>query len=452
MPPHGSGESCRTPSLPRGGSSSGRGSANVLPVSRNVSSERASLFKEFGQSVDPTHRRLVSSSPPKSGYHSDSEGNQDGYGTDRSSESRGRSRGSKSGSGSDATTRSRTRNNFHSNSDSANRSGRAQSQKPRSSSQASSTRSKRADLGNWIPAHNYGENSAHDNIVPQLNHIRLAKDAIPPDHGQRARSRSRQENPERGRSTNSHKTTGVISVSLDGEKYLKGQLANPPTKANQPKIEQAGGYVEGEEALLEMCSDSEEGTIKRKPIRDRAQSRGANSREHANQQPRYHGNEDSKELRREPSFEPIRQPPGLKQTQGRMWEALGKKRSRNPNPQANTNRGPVNEPPLDLRGIRKDWWGEQSRPASTQKGSVNEQKSKPARYYKKFDRIPSPASDKGRNHSQHSERYPLPDNLIDRVVGQSEDKKKKKNPSRIFGRFFGSWSSSKPSGERRREV
>ncbi|TGO58400.1 hypothetical protein BCON_0055g00010 [Botryotinia convoluta] len=459
MPPHGSRESSKTRSLPRDGPSYGQRSANV---SRNVSLERVSLVKEYGHSIDPSYRRPVSSSPSKSRYHSDSEGSQDGYGTDRSAESRGRSKGSKSGSGSDGT-RSRTRNDLHSNSDSAKRSGRAQSQKPRSSSQAS-TRSKRAESPERIYLF---KDDPYGGLAPEGHKVSLYDDdGYLTDHGQKARSKSRKKNSERDRSTKAHKAISAISVPFDGDKYLKGQLADPQAEAKSVTIEQTAHDVKGQAAQLDMCSDSEEELVNsqshrsgskptanpnnRVQLRDtKVPSRGANSREHANQQPRYHGNENSKEPRREYSFDTIRKSADAKQTQGRPWEVIGERNStRNQSSQANTKRGPVNEPPLKFGEFYKDWSGKQNRPASTQEGSVNEQQSNSDRYYANNKRNPSLASDTRRNHSQYSERYTSPDDFFDRVAGRPQEKKKEKSSLKKIGKVFGLGRKKQSDGDR----
>ncbi|KAF5869756.1 uncharacterized protein Bfra_010956 [Botrytis fragariae] len=456
MLPHGSRKSSRTRSLPRDGPSSGGQSVNHHTASRDVSSERASFFKEFGQSVDPTHRRPVSSSPLENGYRSESEGSrsgndthggmksrgrsrgsQDGYGTDRSTVSRDRSRGSKSGYGSDGTIRSRTRNDLHSNSDSANRSGRAQSQKPRSSSQASSTRSKRAESATLIPGQVYREYDVHS------EHIRLGKEAIPPDHGRRAGSKSRQETPERGRSTNSHKTTSARSVSSDEVKHSNGQLDIPKNVANKVQINEPVYHPEGEAA--ELCGDvqEEEQKIKRKPIRGTTQSRGANSR-YTEPKLNHHRSGNEKGLSEKFSFEPIRQPPGEEQTRDESrdgaWQRFGgKDRTRNQISPADTNRGSAKKE--DFLDIREGWLRGKSHPDSTPKGLVNQTKSTPKRYYAKNKGDPSPASDKGRSSSQHSEQYtPEKDPFAGYDAPPEKTKKKKeKSPSRVFRNFFNSW-------------
>ncbi|KAF7905359.1 uncharacterized protein EAF01_005880 [Botrytis porri] len=466
MPSRGSSESSSTHSLPRGGSSSGRGSANALPVSRNVSSERASLLKPFGVSIDPTHRRPVSSGT-NSGYRSDSDGYQSGNDTRRRTESRGRSGGSRSGSGSDATTRSRTRNDLHSNSSSANRD---RSQKPRSSSQASSTRSKRDGSVSGIPKYYdendlfthhippkdferlrkevkptkspsevpdyYEDNDVFNYSIPQMDHVRSAKEVIPPDHERRARSRSRQEISKRDTSTNSHKITGANSVSSHEMKYSNSPLEIPKNVANKVQINKPVYHPEEEAAELDGDVEEERPKIKRKPVRAKAQSGGAHSREHANRQPRYHGNENPHEPRKQFSFASLKKPSNSEETPGSTWESVGRRISDNPSPRAHPTNGLGNTRPPE-RNIREEWWGDKRRPARTPQEPVKEQKSKSSRYYATNKIDPSPAGETRRNPSQHSERYPSSNDFFDKIAPRVQEEEKKKSSLKKFGRALG---------------
>ncbi|TGO38494.1 hypothetical protein BHYA_0073g00030 [Botrytis hyacinthi] len=432
MPPPASREPSRTRSSSRNGSSSGGRSANV---SRNISSDRVSLVQDFDRRADPAYRKSVRSIPSESEYDSNgSRSENDSHGRTKSG---GRSRGSNGGNDTDGSMGSGNvtdrRKKMHSKSDSGNRSARDQSRGPRASSQASSTRSSRAES----PAPVYLFNGdPYPSFAPESVNLSIYDgDEYHSDSGRKKHE------------SKSRKTIRPPLAPFDGEEYLKGQLSDPQAKAKRATVGHVNIHAEGEVPILETCSDWEEGSkIKRKPIKKREQTRGPDIKRNAEEsQPKHHGNGD-KQSKPKSGSSSIDKPPGVKSKIDGKWYSIGgKKEMRTQIPPANTNRRSANEqPPGYGNKILKEWWEDQSHPDSTPKGLVNQPKSTPQRDYAKNRRDPGPEINKGRNHSQHSERHTSSDDLFDRLAGpppQKNEKKKKKK--RLLGEFFGSWRTQK---------
>ncbi|KAF7939817.1 hypothetical protein BELL_0600g00030 [Botrytis elliptica] len=431
-----SSHSSKAKPLPQDGSSHGWRPLEDLTVSKRSGLER-----------NGAHRRNKGNPKtlPRGTQNSDGEGSQSGSSTDSSTKFRSRGRRSNHDHFTAGTTRSKKKIDPYSDSDSD--SGYNTDRGPRAASRTS-TRSKKAQSITMIPG-KYGPNDAYSDPVQELSHVKFAKEAIPSDHRRRTRSRSRQEKHDSNRVADTDKINGTIA-EISRREYFKEDLEHRVADARpkSAKIEQpASSYSEGEAAQL--CYDSEVELVdsgshqsrsrpnanpnNREQLRDtKVPSGRAKSREHANRQPR-HGNENSKEPRREYSFEPIRQPDVVS-----AWETPGQNRTRNPSPEANTQKRTVNEAPLDYRRYYKDFMRDSNPPAGTPRRPVVEQKSK-SRYPADGNINPRLASDKGREHHKKPEQYtPNPDIFAQYDAPPEKEKKRKKSPSKIFKRFFGS--------------
>ncbi|KAM0142044.1 hypothetical protein ACHAP3_002037 [Botrytis cinerea] len=326
--------SSRSHSLQRGGSSFDRPPANDLTAPRNVSLDgRASFFRPFEQSTDPTHRRpVMTKESSKSGYQSEGEESRSGDNTRRrtGSEARGKRKNSGhytdgsmgSGKGTDRTTRGRK---LHSgNPKLENSSDRNPSLVSRTSS-TSSTGS--TTLNKMMPGGDFDKNDYYPNDFQQMSIALSAQKGKNSDQRRRDRSESRPRKDTRDGSVASHRAPSTKSFSSGGS-YITADdglgVKTNKTMAKRPsfqEIDQSQISLGKSALLLEPDGSVAKPKSEQKPVRVPPQ--GKNSETHVNH-PLNNGNEINQVPRtRTLGAETLPQPPLRPNQDYGKWGSFG---------------------------------------------------------------------------------------------------------------------------------
>ncbi|THV46651.1 hypothetical protein BGAL_0370g00140 [Botrytis galanthina] len=431
MASQGSSNSSRTKPVPQNGPKYGWRPVEDFTVPQSSGLKRNGGRVNGAPSRNKGNAKALPRSTQKREFHSiDSEGSQSGNSTDSSTKFRSRGRESNNDHATEGTTRSKTKIHAYSDSsDSEYHPDRYSSRRPRAAPR-SSTSSKKAGSNPMIPG-KYGIHDVYRNPVSEFSHVKIAKEAIPPDHRRRAESRSRQENHQSNRITDTDKINRAIA-EISRHEYFKNDRKPRVADARPESAKMEYSDHDHKEQTVQFDSGPKEGSIiKREPIKEREQSRGPDIKRNAEPQPRHHGNGD-KQLNPKVSFSSTHKPLGVESKIDGAWHNIGgKDKMRTQIPPANTNRGSANELPPDYgKNILEDWWKGQSHTARTTERAVVEQKPK-SRY--RADDNPSSASDQGRKHDKNPEQYTPKKDIFAEYDAPPEKKKKKRSLKAVFG-------------------
>ncbi|KAF7946331.1 hypothetical protein EAE96_009330 [Botrytis aclada] len=392
--------------LPQDGYSSGR-RVNDLTVPKN--------------SRPGNPRSLPQRTRKKEHYGSDYEGDESENDTD---DTKFRSRGRRVNS--HGTNGKTTIHLYSEESDPGNHLDRDRGRRPRKSSSAPAN-SKRDGWASLIPDRDYGPNGVFKNHVEELAYVKRAKEAIPPDHGRRARSTSRKD-AERGRSTNSHRTTGAKPVSSE-EEYFTADSERLSDARKSAKIKKPDKYTKEQVAQFDTYDDSERRSdIKRKPVGAAGVAlKGVNPKGRVEApQLNHHGNGSLNNPRNLPPKTP--QPPPRPRQKKVTWGSIGGPEWRDArDPSGNASSELLIETAEHYNGGLGEFMGgpKQGRNKHREQ-SKNTESKKPEQYLAKRDPFAG---------------FDAP---------PEKERKKNKSPSGMLRKVFGSWGSAKPSDERRR--